>query len=126
MSYLIDVTLIDVTTGEEEKLFVRKERRCHFKKPIYYKNYEINLRLDWEDCGYVSKKEPILDADIKDINTGKMLSKGAPWHHTRKEYDQKAGMETYNFRFQDLEIQLALKRTMGIKFTADAVLVNEE
>jgi len=94
-------------------------------EPFIYKNYEINLRLDYQQGGYSHNNEPILDADIRNNDTGKVLSKKAPWHHTKKSYDSELGMETYLFEFEGLEIKLIIKRIMAKTFSSDAVLVKK-
>jgi hypothetical protein len=81
--YIISVKMIEINSGDEEILYKRQGSRCHFKKWFSYNNYEIQLRLDWKD---IINKEPMLDADIRDKTTGKLLRNGK-WHHTKMEYD---------------------------------------
>lgn len=58
---IVSVTLIDILTREESKLFERPKSKCYFKKPFKFKDYYIQLRLDWSD---VQEGEPVLDVDI--------------------------------------------------------------
>ena len=125
MSTLVSIKLYDPETGIEKELFPRKGNRNYFMESFIHKNYEINLRLDYQKTGYSHDKEPILDADIRNIETRKMLPKKEPWHHTKKSYDPKVGMETYLFEFEGLELRLIVKRTMAKTFTLDVVLVKK-
>ena len=64
-SYLISARMIDCNAGNEEILYEREGSSCHFKKWFTYENYEIQLRLDWDD---MRNGEPRLDADIDIID----------------------------------------------------------
>ena len=113
--------MVNLDTCEEAILYTREHNRCHFREWFSYKNYEIQLRLDWKD---ISNGEPKLDADIKDKNTDRLIRKGR-WHHTKIEYDAQAKRKTYTFDFEDLKLRLYIIRTMGKTFTSDAILRRE-
>ncbi len=116
-------TLIDLNKGKELKLFERTGCRCHFHKEFTFKNYFIQLRLDWSD---IRNNEPTLDADIwimKDYEK-KFLKKGE-WHHTERKIDPEMGRNIYKFRFKDLELRLVSRKTVAKTFSADAILIRD-
>jgi len=102
MSYIISVTMVDAETNEKEVLYERNNKRCRFKKWFRYKNYAIQLRLDYNGKLNVP---PVLDADIKDTTTDELIKKG-PWHHTEKKHDPKLNMDIYDFKFESLILRL--------------------
>jgi hypothetical protein len=118
MSYMLSVRTHDIDTGREEVLHERPcRKRCRFAKWFTYKNYEIQLRLDFED---IQNGEPMLDADIRDKTTGK-FQKGKG-HHTEMKCDAEAGRKIYSFEFDDLRLRLYIIRTMAISFSGSADL----
>jgi hypothetical protein len=119
MSYLVHVTLVDLDSGEEEVLFEIEGSRCHFKKWFTHGQFNVQLRLDWDD---IANSEPRLDADIWTTDNGKknFLKKGE-WHHTPIEFD-KEGRKIYPFKFQDLYIRLGILKTMATGFGIDVIL----
>jgi hypothetical protein len=84
MVEIVNVTLIDLETGQQTVLTRRKswggkgESRCFFMERISYKNCSIQLRLDPNDNPSV---DPVLDANIFD-QSGKEIKKGS-WHRAR-------------------------------------------
>ncbi len=122
MSYMISVRLFDYDENEEEVLHEKEGSRCRFKKKFVHKNYEIQLRLDWNN---IPNKDPTLDADIKDRNTGIRLKEGR-WHHTDPKFDPQLGTKIYHFQFEDLELRLSAIKTMGIDYGVSVVLKKEQ
>lgn len=119
VSYRISVTLVDLDTGEEEVLYeIERKRRCSFKKPFSYKDYSIQLRLDWKD---IANGDPMLDANIYDRNTNEEIRRG-PWHHTECKFDAHAGRKIYAFTFENIRLRLYIIRTMATSYQLDVVL----
>jgi hypothetical protein len=117
---IIGAKLISVDDGKESMLFERPGSRCHFSELIRFKGYFIQLRLDWRD---VKSGEPVLDADIwTEINGRKESLRKGSWHHTEKKFDEKAGMWAYAFKFRELELRLASKKTMAKTGGLDVIL----
>lgn len=122
MSYLISVRMVNLHTNTEEVLEQREGSRCHFMKWFSHNNFDIQLRLDWEDC---SNGEPILDADIIDKKTGQLVRK-VRCHHTKYEYNPQAGRRIYDFDFQGLKLRLYRIETREIESTVDMILRRED
>jgi hypothetical protein len=122
MSYRISASFENIDTGNKEVLFDRVGSNCSFSKFINFENYQVQLRLDWDD---LINGKPRLDADIKDKTTGIMLRKG-PWHHTDPEFMKSEGRTIYTFRFKSLQLRLGTIMTMGIDLKADAVIVQKK
>jgi len=117
------VELVDVDTKEKIPLFERIGSRCHFRDKIKYKNYFIQLRLDWGDIDKYG--EPVLDADIwTKVGGKKVFKRKGEWHHTRKEIDAKTNQWKYIFKFENLELHLITKKTIAKFLTAKAKIVN--
>jgi predicted DNA-binding protein len=118
---IISVELINVDNGEVSTLFERRGSRCHFNEVFHFQGYFIQLRLDWDD---VKTGEPLLDADIWTETNGKkiFLRKGS-WHHTEKKLDEETGKKVYTFRFENLVLHLATKKTIAKTFTVDTILI---
>jgi hypothetical protein len=117
-SHLISIKMIDKETKKEEVLYKRPHSRCHFKEWFAYETYKIQLRLDWDD---IANGEPMLDADIIDLTSGNRVRNGN-WHHTSVTIDPNSKMKTYVFRFQNLEMELSVIKTMGIGYGLDTVI----
>ena len=123
---MVSVRTVNLDTNEEEFLHEYPfKKRCRFAKEFSHGNFEIYLRLDFED---IRNGEPMLDAQIKDKTTGKFLEtrRGPPWHHTEMKYEDQAGRKVYRFEFGDLRRVLYIIRTMEISFSADACLKEEK
>lgn len=103
MNTILEVTLID-EKGNERPLKWKKNSHCLFMEPFGHGDYEIHLRLDLKD---MMNGDPVLDADIKDKKTGKMIKKESPWHHTQKKYNPKLNKELYTFKFTDLQLRFS-------------------
>ena len=117
------VEFIDVNTNEKIPLFERTGSRCHFRNPIKYKNYFIQLRLDWDDIDKYG--EPVLDADIwTEVNRRKLFKRKGVWHHTRKELDPKTNQLKYIFKFKNLELHIITKKTIAKFLFAKANIKN--
>jgi hypothetical protein len=113
------VVLVDLDTGEETILKGKERSRCFFVDWFSYKNYEIQLRLDYNENPSV---DPVLDADIRDSATKQLVKKGA-WHHTYKEHDSQSNMNIYTFTFEDLTLRLYTKTTHQQTITSNATFV---
>jgi hypothetical protein len=101
--------MVDAETGKETVLSKKKDSRCFFVDWFPFKNYEIQLRLDYNGKPNVS---PTLDADIRDVATGKLIPKGRPWHNTEKKHDPKLNMDIYDFKgFDSLILRLYIVTT---------------
>ena len=122
MSYQISVTLEDIETGEKEILFDREKSNCSFKKTIDFENYEIQLRLDWDD---LVDGKPRLDTDIRDKITGKLIKNGQ-WHHTDPEFNKSERRTVYPFNFEPLQLRLGTIMTMGIDYKATVVIGKQD
>lgn len=119
MKHLITVKLINADTKEEEILYKREGTdRCRFKKWITYRNYRIQLRLDYNGS---LDETPILDADIYDIATNKPIPRDAKctWHHTTLKRDQSN--KVYSWKFERLELNLSMVTTWALGFTMDFI-----
>ena len=119
---VLSMTLVDLSTGNEQTLFEHEGSRCHFNDDVYFQNYIITLRIDWGD---LQNEDPVLDADIYENvsgRKGKKLKNG-PWHHTSKEFDQGKNRKIYCFSFQSLRLRLGAKMTFGLSAKIDAILV---
>lgn len=108
MNCIISVTMVNVDT-KEEVILVRKnsKNRCHFNEWLSYRDYEIQLRFDYNGK---PNEPPTLDADIRKKTTGELIKKG-PWHHTDAKYDASSNTHIYIFRFEDLELRLSIITT---------------
>ena len=62
--------MVDWDRNEEVFLHDREGRQCHFTKRFTYQDYDVQLRLDWDD---IATCEPKLYVDITDIDPGKLL-----------------------------------------------------
>lgn len=119
MKYVISVKMVNLDTKEEEELYKREGNdRCQFKEWFTYKNYKIQLRLDYNGK---PNEAPILDADVKDTTTDKLIKKG-PWHHTEAKHDTKSNINIYAFKFDCLELRLYLITTWAIGYGLDTIL----
>jgi len=117
------VEFIDANTNEKFPLLERIGSRCHFRNPIKYKNYSIQLRLDWDDIDKYG--EPVLDADIwTEVNGRKLFKRKGVWHHTKKEVDSKTNQLKYIFKFESLELHIITKKTIAKFLTAKANIKN--
>lgn len=122
---VLSMTLVDLSTGNEQTLFEREGSRCHFNDDVYFQNYIITLRIDWGD---LQNEDPVLDADIYENvsgRKGKKLKNG-PWHHTLKEFDQGENRKIYCFSFQSLRLSLGARMTFGLSAKIDAILVGSK
>jgi hypothetical protein len=108
MNYIISVTMVNVDTKEEVVLVTKRGKdRCYFNEWFSYKNYEIQLRFD-----YNGKPDdpPMLDADIRNTTTSELVKKG-PWHHTEAKHDAVSNTNIYTFKFDGLELRLSIITT---------------
>jgi hypothetical protein len=117
MSYVVTVKMVNLDTGQEEELYSRPHSECQFRKWFPYKNYEIQLRLDYNGKPH---EAPVLDADIKDTNTGKLIKKG-PWHNTEAKHDTTSNTYIYPWKFDGLELRIFLKTTWAIGIGLDVI-----
>ncbi len=118
MDHLISVRIVNLDTNEEEVFYEKEGSRCYFKKWFSFENYEIQLRLDWDD---VANGEPMLDADIKDKTSDKPIKKGR-WHHIKMQYDPQANRRTYTFDFRSLRLRLYIIKTMVMHISGNAFI----
>ena len=120
---MVSVRTVNLDTNEEEILHEYPfKKRCRFAKEFSHGNFEIWLRLDFED---IRNGEPTLDAQIKDKITGKFI-RYREWHYTEMTYDAQAGRKVYKFEFEGLRRVLYIIRTMRTSFTGNADLRTEE
>ena len=119
MKYVISVKMVNVDTKEEEIFYKRESRdRCQFKEWFAYKNYRIQLRLDYN--GNLNEA-PTLDADIDDTITGEHLPKGT-WHHAEAKHNATSNTNIYTFKFAGLELRLSIITTWAMGFGVDAII----
>jgi hypothetical protein len=120
---IVDVTVVNMEDGTEKKLFERKGSKCHFVEDFEYNEYIIQLRLDWND---ISSGDPVLDADIwaKPRCKENRLKNGR-WHHTKKEFDQKAGSKIYFFKFKNFEFKIKARVTVA-KDTRNVIIIKRK
>jgi hypothetical protein len=109
MNEITKVEMIDAETGKEEVLYERdNKKRIRFMKMFRYKNYEIQLRLDYN---FKPTVPPILDADIRDLSTNEFLPKNSFQHNTPKKHDPILNMDIYDFSFAGLTLRLFTRTT---------------
>lgn len=119
MKYIISVKMVKLDTKEEEELYMREGNdRCQFKEWFTYKNYKIQLRFDYNGK---PNEAPILDADVKDTTTGKLIKNG-PWHHTKVKHDATSNTYIYPWKFAGLELRIFLITTWAIDYGLDTIL----
>jgi hypothetical protein len=121
MKYILSVKMVNLGTKEEEELYKREGNdRCQFKEWFTYKNYKIQLRLDYNGK---PNETPMLDADIDNLTTGEHLCpKGEQWHRTEQKHDATSDTNVYDFKFEGLELRLSLITTWAIGFGLDTIL----
>ena len=121
---VLSMTLVDVSTGKEKLLFEREGSRCHFNEDIHFESYIITLRVDWGD---IRNTDPVLDADIYQIVSGKKERKlrNGDWHHTPKKLDPNSNRKIYDFSFGNLRLRLGAKMSFSSSVSLDAILVKE-
>ena len=120
---IVKVEIINSDTGKRETLHEKDNKnRCRFMKMFHYNHYEIQLRLD---NNFKPTEIPILDADIKDLNTNEFTPKNSFQHHTRKRYDPLHDMHIYDFRFQGLIMKLYTIITTQISLSSNATFVDK-
>jgi hypothetical protein len=118
---ILSMKLVNVDTGEEVLLFEREGSRCHFRKEIYFDNYIIHLRIDWDD---IYNGNPVLDADIYKEEKGKRKKmRNGVWHHTRKDHDSATDSLIYLFEFENLRLPLSAQTSVATGTSLDAILV---
>jgi len=114
--------MVNVDAGEETVLFKRKkskgeDSRCFFREWFPFKNYEVQLRLDYNGKPNV---DPTLDVDIR--NKGTLIEKGS-WHHTEKKYDPKLNMYIYDFKgFDNLAFRVYTRTTLEMTIKSDTTI----
>jgi hypothetical protein len=114
--------MINCDTGQTEVLHEKNDKkRIRFMKWFHYKNYEIQLRLD---NNFKPTIPPVLDADIKDLNTNKLLPKNLFQHHTDKKYDPNLNMDIYDFKFQSLVMRLYTVTTAHASLSSSFTIVD--
>ena len=117
---MVKATLVNLETGEKIALSPKTDSRCFFLNWFRYKNYDIQFRLDHNNNLGV---DPVLDADIRDVVTRKLL-KPAKEHHTKKEYSSQTDSTIYTFEFEQL--RLLLNFELAFQATAtESVIVND-
>lgn len=116
--------MINADNGEEEVLYLRNDKtRCRFKQWFKFKNFEIQLRLDYNNMLTVP---PILDADIRDAETKEDLPKGV-WHNTPPRYDPELKMTIYEFKgFDSLVLRFYTLTTSAINLSSSATICEPE
>jgi len=102
--------MVNNDTKEEEVLYERRGSRCRFKRWFPYKNYEIQLRLDYNGK---PNEAPILDADIRDTTTGKLVKRDL-WHHTEVKHDAASNTDSYIFKFDSLVLRFCIITTAAL------------
>ncbi len=130
---LIKAIFIDIITNKEYELFERiqengKASRCLFACPIIINNYEIIIRLDFEDNTLLN--DPTLDIDILNRNEkGKVIQqiKDPKWHHTFK--DNKTSLYSCIINEKNkginLEFKLIFKSTKAAKINSDSYIIQK-
>lgn len=120
---IVKCVLINLDNNTEEILFEREDSKCHFRKDIEYKNYIIQLRLDWTD---IRNNEPVLDADIYEKPKSKRtkLPKDS-WHHNEKKYDKEVDGYIYSFDFQGLKLRLTSRKSLAITLPMSGCIIND-
>ena len=125
---VISATLIDVETGNRVELKRENGSYCHFYEKLFFEKYEINLRIDWSSTK--TEPEPILDANIFEINNGervRQLPKNKKsWHQTRKIFNPDQSTHTYFFKFREFELELTTEYTFSRGVSLDAIIVKKE
>lgn len=118
---IVSVSIINMDDGTETQLFEISGSHCHFRKEFEYKNYIIQLRIDWKD---IVNGDPVLDADIwrKPKNEKNRLKNG-PWHHSEKKFDSGTGRNVYAFEFEGLKLCFGTKTTAAKNIRCDVRIV---
>ncbi len=130
---LVKAIFIDTITNKEYELFERiqgdgKASRCLFACPIIINNYEIIIRLDFEDNTLLN--DPILDIDILNRNEeGKVIQqiKDSKWHHTSKDNETSLYSCIINEKNKgiNLEFNLIFKSTKATKINSDSYIIQK-
>lgn len=113
---IIKVVMININTGEEFELVEKPDSKCHFLEPFSFGDYRIQLRIDWSD---IQHGDPVLDADIwTESNNKKIKVKNEKWHHSFKEVDRSINQSVYIFKFENLQLCLTTRKTIGKMITS--------
>ena len=111
----------DLLTHSTQRLSIRPDSRCHFFDPFVSGDFQVQLRLDWNDLD--SHGNPMLDADFYSLATGKMdkTMKQHPAHHTESDDGHS---RIYKWVFKDIERQLQIMLALS-KSVSDTLGIRE-
>jgi hypothetical protein len=122
---VVSATLCNLRTGEEQLLTIRANSACHFVDRFPFGPYEIQLRVDWTDLD--ARNDPMLDADFYPPGQSEPIKRMRrhPAHHTPKALDPRTKVWLYDFRFEELEMQLVFRVTRKLTYTFDGIIVDK-
>ena len=108
---IINIEIFNADTGKKYEQYTRQDRRNHFMNEFLFEKYHIQLRFHWED----SNEEPTLDADIwtVDESGGKEFLDKGDWHHTKPKQEEEIMFYRYEFKFDNCELNLKIKRKIA-------------
>lgn len=108
---IIDVEVMDLNTSKTYVLETRQNKGCHFFDRFPTKNYEVQLRLDWNDVDLSG--DPMLDADIYLPGETKPIKGSTSFraHHTPKQKDASSGLYLYEFVLDGTNLSLQVQFT---------------
>jgi hypothetical protein len=109
-----------VLTGATQELAIKNRSVCQFFDPFECGDYKVQLRLDWKDLD--NQGNPTLDADFKNLCTGKMdkLMRAHPAHHTPAQNDGKR-IYLWEFADESRKLQVMLKWSESVTSEANFV-----
>jgi len=108
---ITSVTMINMDNDIESELFEITGSKCHFNKEFEYKDYLIQLRLDWND---IVNGDPVMDADIwRKPKCRKNRLRNGRWHHSEKKFDSASGRNIYMFEFENFKLRLGTKASVA-------------
>lgn len=110
--------MVNAVTRQEETLHRIRGSRCHFMDWFCYKDYDIQLRFDYDGN---PNEPPTLDADIKIAKTGELVKHG-PWHHTEAKWDAALNMNMYDFKYEALLLRFSTVTTRATDITFDVLV----
>lgn len=116
---VLGVELYDIASNTKLFTFHRKGSHCTFANPIVHGDFELTLRLDWQD---LDDGEPTLDLDVKKRQrdgTHKSIKPARnPKHHTTLSSFVPGNTEPriYDLDYEGLSMRLVARKTftMGV------------
>jgi hypothetical protein len=120
---IVSAEATDSRTSNKYSLGTKSGSNCQFFDRFPTRNYEIQLRLDWNEVD--SDGNPMLDADVYLPGETKPIKESVkfPSHHTPKLKDQSTGLYIYEFTFDGTELSFRVQYTHNQQITAVSNIV---